>query len=43
MCGLTGYVGKEQAAPIVLQSLARLEYVDTIRWHATIGMTNSLL
>ena len=26
MCGLTGYVGKEQAAPIVLQSLAHLEY-----------------
>jgi len=26
MCGLTGYVGKEQAAPIVLQSLSRLEY-----------------
>jgi len=26
MCGLTGYIGKEQAAPIVLQSLSRLEY-----------------
>ena len=26
MCGLTGYIGKDQAAPIVLGALARLEY-----------------
>ena len=26
MCGIVGYIGKEQAAPILLESLARLEY-----------------
>ena len=26
MCGIVGYVGKEQAAPILLDGLARLEY-----------------
>lgn len=26
MCGIVGYIGKEQAAPIVLDGLARLEY-----------------
>ena len=26
MCGLTGYIGKKQAAPIVLEALSRLEY-----------------
>ena len=26
MCGIVGYVGKEQAAPIILDGLARLEY-----------------
>ena len=26
MCGLTGYIGKERAAPIVLGALGRLEY-----------------
>ena len=26
MCGIVGYVGKEQAAPILLEGLSRLEY-----------------
>ena len=26
MCGIVGYVGKEQAAPILLDGLQRLEY-----------------
>lgn len=26
MCGIVGYVGKEQAAPILLNGLAKLEY-----------------
>ena len=26
MCGLVGYVGQEQAAPILLDGLSRLEY-----------------
>ncbi len=26
MCGIVGYVGKEQAAPIILDGLSKLEY-----------------
>ena len=26
MCGIVGYCGKEQAAPILLDGLAKLEY-----------------
>ena len=26
MCGIVGYVGKEQAAPIILDGLEKLEY-----------------
>ena len=26
MCGIVGYIGKEEAAPILLDGLARLEY-----------------
>ena len=26
MCGITGYVGKDEAAPILIKGLARLEY-----------------
>ena len=26
MCGIVGYIGKEQAAPILLEGLERLEY-----------------
>ena len=26
MCGIVGYVGKQQAAPILLEGLSRLEY-----------------
>ena len=26
MCGITGYIGKEEAAPILIRGLARLEY-----------------
>ncbi len=26
MCGIVGFVGKEEAAPILLDGLARLEY-----------------
>ena len=26
MCGITGYIGKKQAAPILLSGLSRLEY-----------------
>ena len=26
MCGIVGYVGKEQAAPILLDGLSKLEY-----------------
>ena len=26
MCGIVGYIGKQQAAPIILEGLRRLEY-----------------
>lgn len=26
MCGIVGYIGKEQAAPIILDGLSKLEY-----------------
>ena len=26
MCGIVGYVGHQQAAPVLLEGLARLEY-----------------
>ena len=26
MCGIVGYVGREQAAPILLEGLSKLEY-----------------
>ena len=26
MCGIVGYVGKQEAAPIILEGLRRLEY-----------------
>ena len=26
MCGIVGYVGREEAAPILLEGLSRLEY-----------------
>ena len=26
MCGIVGYIGREQAAPVLLDGLARLEY-----------------
>ena len=26
MCGITGYIGKDEAAPILIKGLARLEY-----------------
>ena len=26
MCGIVGFIGREQAAPILLDGLARLEY-----------------
>ena len=26
MCGIVGYIGKQQAAPVILDGLARLEY-----------------
>ena len=26
MCGIVGYVGKQQAAPLLLKGLAKLEY-----------------
>ena len=26
MCGIVGYIGREQAAPILLEGLSRLEY-----------------
>ena len=26
MCGIVGYIGKEQAAPILIEGLSRLEY-----------------
>ena len=26
MCGIVGYVGKEQAAPVLLDGLSKLEY-----------------
>ena len=26
MCGIIGYIGKQQAAPIILEGLRRLEY-----------------
>ena len=26
MCGIVGYIGKEQAAPVILDGLSKLEY-----------------
>ena len=26
MCGIVGYIGKQQAAPVILEGLAKLEY-----------------
>ena len=26
MCGIVGYIGKEQAAPILMDGLSKLEY-----------------
>lgn len=26
MCGIVGYIGKEQAAPVLLDGLSKLEY-----------------
>ena len=26
MCGIVGFIGREQAAPILLEGLSRLEY-----------------
>lgn len=26
MCGIAGYIGKQQAAPIILDGLSKLEY-----------------
>lgn len=28
MCGIVGYIGKNQAAPILLEGLSKLEYED---------------
>jgi glucosamine--fructose-6-phosphate aminotransferase (isomerizing) len=44
MCGLIGYIGREQAAPIVLGALGRLEYrgYDSAGI-ATLRTTDSLL
>ncbi len=39
MCGIVGYIGKEQAAPIILDGLARLEY----RGYDSAGMTERRL
>ena len=34
MCGIVGFIGKEEAAPILLDGLARLEY----RWYDSAGV-----
>ena len=26
MCGIVGYIGKHQAAPVILEGLSKLEY-----------------
>ena len=41
MCGIIGYVGRQEAAPILLDGLARMEYRGydsagvAVRWHWT--------
>lgn len=34
MCGIVGYIGKQQAAPVILEGLAKLEYrgYDSAVW-----------
>ena len=38
MCGIIGYTGKKQAAPIVLEGLRKLEY----RGYDSAGMVSAL-
>ena len=33
MCGIVGYVGSQQAAPILLDGLSKLEYREIGRAH----------
>ena len=37
MCGIVGFIGKEHAAPILLDGLSRLEYrgYDSAAWRCT--------
>ena len=39
MCGIVGYIGTEQAAPIILDGLSKLEY----RGYDSAGMALSLI
>ncbi len=41
MCGIVGFTGNSQAAPILLDGLSKLEYrgYDSVAWQSATGLT----